>query len=110
MNSHRIVKSVEIAIVLLIIVAGFVPAVLYLWNWLVPSIFGLRSINFWEALGLLGLSWLLFGGFRGCGTLGSRRDDRSRGERLTPEQRALLRQGLHKRCTGFQAPAAETES
>jgi hypothetical protein len=32
-----------------------------LWNHLVPSIIGLRAITFWEALGLLVLSRLLFG-------------------------------------------------
>lgn len=34
-----------------------------LWNWLIPVIFGLELINFWQALGLLVLSRLFFGGF-----------------------------------------------
>jgi hypothetical protein len=34
-----------------------------LWNWLLPDIFGLRRVTFWEALGLLALSRILFGGF-----------------------------------------------
>jgi hypothetical protein len=38
-------------------------AVLLLWNWLVPDLFGLRQLTFWEALGLLALSRILFGGF-----------------------------------------------
>jgi hypothetical protein len=109
MKENRIVKWTEIAIVLLIIVAGFVPAVHQLWNWLVPSIFGLRPITFWEALGLLGLSWILFGGLRGFGTPG-RHNGNPRGERLTPEQRAQLRAGLQRRCAGFQPPAPEPGS
>lgn len=35
----------------------------YLWNWLVPSLFGGPVIQFWQALGLLVLSKILFSGF-----------------------------------------------
>ena len=41
--------------------AGFV--VMELWNWLMPEIFGLGMINFWQALGLIILSKIFFGGF-----------------------------------------------
>ena len=43
-------------------------AVMLLWNWLTPSLFGWNDISYLQALGLLVLSHLLFGGFRGrCG-------------------------------------------
>ncbi len=32
-----------------------------LWNWLLPSLFGWRAITFWQAIGLLVLSRILFG-------------------------------------------------
>lgn len=35
--------------------------VMWLWNWLVPDIFGLQSIDFWQALGLSLLARVLFG-------------------------------------------------
>lgn len=38
----------------------WVPVYL-LWNWLVPSVFGLPEISFIQALGLIGLIKLLFG-------------------------------------------------
>ena len=38
----------------------WVPVYL-LWNWLVPTIFGLPEISFIQALGLIGLVKLLFG-------------------------------------------------
>lgn len=38
-----------------------------LWNWLMPTIFNLCVINFWQAIGLLVLSRILFGGFSGGG-------------------------------------------
>ncbi|MDR2868479.1 MAG: hypothetical protein LBV46_02935, partial [Bacteroidales bacterium] len=47
------------------IVAGFSAVMMLLWNALIPAIFGLVCINFWQALGLLVLGRMLFGGFRG---------------------------------------------
>lgn len=32
----------------------------FLWNWLMPEIFGLPKLSFWEALGVSALSSLLF--------------------------------------------------
>jgi len=34
--------------------------IMLLWNWLMPKIFGLITINFWEALGLCCLAAFLF--------------------------------------------------
>jgi hypothetical protein len=38
-------------------------AVMLLWNWVLPVVTGLPEITFWQALGLLALSRILFGGF-----------------------------------------------
>jgi len=35
--------------------------IMWLWNWLMPSLFGLRTIGFWEGLGLFLLAKLIFG-------------------------------------------------
>ncbi len=52
--------------------AGLV--LMLLWNALLPSIFGLKAIGYWQALGLLILARLLFGSFgRGPRTYFSRR-------------------------------------
>ena len=48
---------------LLLIVAGFSAIVMLLWNWLMPLLFGLVTINFWQALGIFILARILFGGF-----------------------------------------------
>ena len=59
--------AIFIAFVLFILIGGVI--VQWLWNWLLPDIFGLRAITWWEALGLLALSRILFGGFgRGGGS------------------------------------------
>jgi len=55
----------------LVFVAGFLAVsfivslamafpVMLLWNWLMPVIFGLTSIGYWQAFGLMILSTLLF--------------------------------------------------
>jgi hypothetical protein len=45
----------------LAIVAVFSAVVMLLWNWLMPTIFGLTTICFWQALGLLILCRIFFG-------------------------------------------------
>src|SRR5439155_22460094 len=41
--------------------------VMHLWNWLLPMLFGWRQITFWQAVGLLALCRILFGGVSGRG-------------------------------------------
>lgn len=41
----------------------FGVGVMYLWNWLMPGLFGLATIGFWQAFGLILLARLLVGGF-----------------------------------------------
>lgn len=79
-----------------------------LWNWLLPSIFGWRAITFWQALGLLALCRILFGGFRlhSGDRSGARRRILEQMEQMTPEERDRLRQGFRERC-GFRPPAGE---
>lgn len=73
--------------------------VMLLWNWLAPELFGLRQVTFWQALGLLALCRILFGGFGGSGGGGKyqRRRTIERWERMTPEEREKFREGLHGR-------------
>ncbi len=95
----------KLAIMLIIIVAGFTPAVFFLWNWLMPALFGLHAITFWQALGLIGLSWILFRGPAfGGRVFGSRGGGmRHRWAAMTAEQREQFKQGLRAGC-GRVAP------
>ena len=45
------------------LVFGF--AVKWLWNWLMPALFGLGAITYWQAFGIVILTKLLFGSFGG---------------------------------------------
>lgn len=82
--------------------------VMHLWNWLLPALFGWRMITFWQALGMLILCRILFGGVSGRGWHRSY-SGRRMGERwanMTPEEREKFRQGMRERC-GFGPPASE---
>jgi len=46
--------------------------VMFLWNAIMPVISGVLSISFWQAMGLLVLCRILFGGFRFGGHHGHR--------------------------------------
>jgi uncharacterized membrane protein len=67
--------------------------VMHLWNWLLPPLFGWKLIGFWQALALLILCRVLFGGWGGGGKHGRRhRHFDERWERMTPEEREKMRQ------------------
>ena len=74
-----------------------------LWNWLLPPLFGWHQITFWQALGMLVLCRILFGGFGGHGR--SRSNGRGR---MTPEERERFRQRMRERC-GFGPTSSESE-
>ena len=84
--------------------------VLHLWNWLLPQLFGWRQITFRQALGILVLCRILFGGLglHGSGRSNVRRRMEERWERMTPEERERFQQGMRGRC-GF-GPSATSES
>ena len=90
MNKLRFLMPVG----LLIVLAGFGIGIMLLWNWLMPAIFGLMEINFWQALGILVLCRILFGGFNfrhhrkhNGEMFGRHHNLREKWQKMTPEQR-----------------------
>ena len=82
------------ALLVLVGIAVLGWMVMALWNWVVPALFiGGRSIDYLHAMGLLILSRILFGGFRGHGGCHGRRHWR-RWERMTPEERENFQKNL----------------
>ncbi len=96
MKGYRFLK-IALFGAIAVTVASFV--VMSLWNILMPGIFGVRTISFWQALGLLVLSKILFGGFRpyGGGPRWRRRMI-ERWEQMTPEEREKFKQGMRRGC------------
>ena len=74
-----------------------------LWNWLMPDLFHLPAISFWQAAGLLLLCKILFGGI-GCGHhhghschQSCHNKLREHWENLTPEERERIIE-MHNTC------------
>src|SRR5262245_11731096 len=114
------IPVVLLGFVLFIFVGGQV--VKFLWNWTAPPLFGLPLIGFWQALALLAICRILFGGFgfhgggRGQPGCRSRMADRmavrqgevdrmadrfaERWQHMTPEERERFRERVRDR-SGF---------
>lgn len=88
---------------LLVIGAGVLGGVvMLLWNWVMPGLIdGIMPIDYWRALGLLVLSRILFGGFRGRGGWHGR-EHWQRWQQMTPEEREQLLQQRAGRCRPAQ--------
>lgn len=103
--TERIVTKIMFALIFVpIAIFVFGEIVHLLWNWLMPALFHLPLIGFWQAVGVMALSWLLFGGLRGAGRFGPRhrgpwgRRMRARWEEMTPEERDKFREWARGRC------------
>jgi hypothetical protein len=97
-----------LGILLFIAIGG--ELVMRLWNWLLPPLFGWHQITFWQAIGILALCRILFGGFgrHGSGRSNLRRRMAERRERMTPEERERFRQGMRAGC-GFGPSTSESK-
>jgi len=105
-----IAPAALIGIVVFIFIGGEI--VRLLWNWLLPPLFGWPVLTFWQAIAMLGLCRILFGGFGGrrgfrpgggrgmpC-RVSDRTVDRMAGlwDRMTPEERERFRQRVRERA------------
>jgi hypothetical protein len=113
MRKHRIAKLFFFVLPLFVVFLGLlVWAVNGLWNWLMPEIFGLRAITYWQAAGLMALSWILFRGFRGprMSHGGFGRGMRERWSSMTDEERRAFRDAIRSRWQGAAPPGPEPET
>jgi len=94
-----------VGIALFMFLGGWI--VMSLWNYLLPAIFGWRMITFWQAVGLLILCRILFGGIGGHGTRHSRRRWGGRWGNMSDEEREKCREAMRNNW-GFRPPAGES--
>ena len=107
-RSFQLLRGLKIFILIAVFVAVAGYVTMRLWNWLLPDLFNLPSISVWQALGLLLLSRILFGGWGGrsgrAGWARHRRQWRQKMESriagLTPEEQEKFRQKMEGACTG----------
>ena len=66
--SRRISRCLKFGVMAVAGIAAVTWIVMQLWNCLLPDLFtGVSRIGYWQALGVLLLSRILFGGLRGGG-------------------------------------------
>ena len=106
-----ILKGLAIALLIALVLAGASYVVMILWNWLIPGIFAAKPIDFLQAMGLLVLGRLLFGGRGGFGhRMHWRGRMHERWARMTPEQREKFREGMRGRCGHHRKAGGEAEA
>jgi hypothetical protein len=80
--------------------AVFTEILMLLWNNVLVQVVHVSAVSFWQALGLLVLSKILFGGFRGAhwGRSQWKRNMMQRWDNMTPEEKDKFRGEWEKRC------------
>jgi Ca2+/H+ antiporter, TMEM165/GDT1 family len=90
-------KIVKIGAIAVLTIAVFGTLIVVLWNWLMPSLFNLPTINFAQALGLFALCRILTGGVRlgsvgGGGHWAERREMMENWKNMSPDERERMKQ------------------
>jgi hypothetical protein len=92
----KIKLRIVIFAVIIVILAGFSAVVMLLWNGcLAPAVNGVNPIGYFQAMGLLVLAQVLFGGFRSVGSVAKQAHDKAhrkrqnKGQGLPAEFRAI---------------------
>lgn len=95
---------------LMILAVGYI--VMALWNYTLPQIFNVSTITFWQAIGLLILSKILFGGFRGGWHRHHRHEERwkQKWSSMSEEEKARYRQRWQQWCRGESEVVNQTET
>jgi len=89
---------------ILLAIAAFVYVTMSLWNWLVPDLFHGPQLNFWQTLGLLILSKIIFSGFgrRHHGPGGHWRPYwKQRWNRMSDDERERFKQKMKEKWCGW---------
>jgi hypothetical protein len=74
--------------------------VMFLWNAILPGVTAVHAVTYWQAMGILVLSRILFGGFRGIHDHGRHhhrhlgKDLREKWLQMDPEERQKMRENL----------------
>lgn len=99
MKPNRIAKGVLIFIAIAAIFFLVVALVMTLWNCILPDVLGVKEISFWQAAGILVLSKILFGGFKGGRNKfkDCRPGWKQRIEHLSPEEKERFKEKLRER-------------
>lgn len=110
-KSRYVSRCFKIAVMGVLGIAAVTAVVMLLWNALLPELFsGVSRISYWQALGVLLLSRILFGGGLRGGFHSHWRARRAHWESMSPEERQQIKARFHGRwgscCFGGKDEAA----
>lgn len=93
--------------------AIFTAVVMSLWNAVLVPVLHVSIIGFWQAAGILLLSKILFGGFKGGGRWAGRghhwkEDIRERWANMSDEEKSRVKQEWKQRCNVWKTGRFET--
>lgn len=101
MRRHWVFRALKIAVFVAAAIAVGGTVVMTLWNWLIPPLTGWHNLGFAQAIALLVLCRILFGGFRRRhGPWGH-----GRFRHLSPQEREQFREQMRARCGRWTAPS-----
>ena len=108
-ESGCVSRCLKIGLMAVAGIAALSWVVMLLWNCLLPDLFsGVRPIGYWQALGVLVLSRILFGGLRG-GFHSHWRERQARRDSMTPEERQHLKGHFRSRWSHCCSSSSKTE-
>jgi hypothetical protein len=112
MKRYWMARAAKFVLLAALAATVFGYLVMTLWNWLMPALFGSRLISFGQAVGLLVLSRIFFGGFRGGPgrRMHWRHRMSERWNQMAPEEREQFVKGLQGRCGRFGSKPTESTS
>jgi len=103
----KVLAVIGIAVLAIIVLSS---AVMLLWNHVLVDVVNVHAISFGQAAGILVLSKILFGGFRGGGWRHRggpwNKELRDKWQNMTPEERDRLREKLRGRFGRWQEEEA----
>ncbi len=85
---------IPIGIAALVLALGLL--IMFLWNSILPGLFGWHTITFWQGVGLFVLSRILFGGFKGQHH--ARFHEGMHRWHMNPEEREKMRAEWKNKC------------
>ena len=103
MKKYWIKKGLMITVFVIAATTLFTWVVMSLWNAILPEVLGVKAVSFAQALGILLLSKILFGGFRGGWRGGGRewkQKMKAKWDTMTPEERNQFKSEWKNRCGG----------